>query len=160
MENHFQPDQLDEEILKRAREGSSDDALTALRSALIALGRHSFKSPYLFYLQECLEQVVSGVEPARAFGLEKSVKRGAPKKINDLEVMALDIYLRDHKGMAAEEAITAILAVLNIADRSTVQSLRRQYDSRYAGTRSRLMDQLSEDDLLSYLSPKVREKAV
>lgn len=158
MNNQFDQTEFDIEVIERARAGSAADARTALVSAVIALGRFGFYSPYLQYLQECLEQIISGVDPDRALGLKEPKKRGAPKKHNDCEVMAVDLYLRDHLGYASEEAISEILEKLEISDRSVVQKLRRIYDGRYSSQQEQLMEQLDKDDLLEWMTESVRKK--
>ena len=83
MKERFDPEEFDQKLLSRARAGDSSDARHALKSAVIALNRFSFNSPYLLYLQECLDQIISGVEPNRALGLEEqAVAKGISVSVN------------------------------------------------------------------------------
>ena len=158
MKEAFDPKELDEEILARARAGDPSDAKSALKSAVIALNRFSFTSPYLSYLQECLEHVISGVEPNRAFGLEKDIKKGAPRKWRGIEVMAVDIYLRKYLGYSSEKALEQALEMFGIGDKKTVRDFRKEYDNQWAKTHEPLMEQISKDDLLSNMSESTRKK--
>ncbi|MDA9006870.1 hypothetical protein N9J36_04555 [Litoricola sp.] len=157
MKEAFDPKELDEEILARARAGDPSDARHALKSAVIALNRFSFNSPYLLYLQECLEQIVSGVEPNRALGLEEDAKRGTPRKWNGIEVMAVDIYLRKYFSYSPEKALEQTVEIFGIADKRTVRDFRKEYDSGWAESAGPLMEQLSKDDLLDNMPESIRK---
>ena len=157
MKGAFDPKELDEEILTRARAGDLSDARHALKSAVIALNRFSFNSPYLLYLQECLEQIVSGVEPNRALGLEEDAKQGTPRKWNGIEVMAVDIYLRKYFSYAPEKALEQTVEIFGIADKRTVRDFRKEYDSGWAESAGPLMEQLSKDDLLDNMPKSIRK---
>jgi len=157
MKGAFDPKELDEEILARARAGDLSDARHALKSAVIALNRFSFNSPYLLYLQECLEQIVSGVEPNRALGLEEDAKQGTPRKWNGIEVMAVDIYLRKYFSYAPEKALEQTVEIFGIADKRTVRDFRKEYDSGWAESAGPLMEQLSKDDLLDNMPKSIRK---
>jgi len=158
MTESFDPKELDEEILARARAGNPSDAKSALKSAVIALNKFSFTSPYLAYLQECLEQIISGVEPDRALGLEKDIRRGAPRKWSGIEVMAVDIYLRKYLLYSPEKALEETLEIFGIGDQRTIRDFRKEYDSEWAECDEPLMEQLSQDDLLSNMSESTRKK--
>ena len=158
MEERFDPKEFDQKLLSRAKAGDSSDARHALKSAVIALNRFSCNSPYLLYLQECLEQVISGVEPNRAFGLEEDAKRGTPRKWNGIEVMAVDIYLRKFFGYPPEKALEQTLEIFGIADKRTIRDFRKEYDSEWAESSEPLMEQLSKDDLLANMSESIRKK--
>ena len=157
MNEAFDPKELDEEILARARAGDPSDARHALKSAVIALNRFSFNSPYLLYLQECLEQIVSGVEPNRALGLEEDAKQGTPRKWNGIEVMAVDIYLRKYFSYSPEKALEQTVEIFGIADKRTVRDFRKEYDSGWAESAGPLMEQLSKDDLLDNMPKSIRK---
>lgn len=157
MKEAFDPKELDEEILARARAGDPSDARHALKSAVIALNRFSFNSPYLLYLQECLEQIVSGVEPNRALGLEEDAKQGTPRKWNGIEVMAVDIYLRKYFSYSPEKALEQTVEIFGIADKRTVRDFRKEYDSGWAESAGPLMEQLSKDDLLDNMPKSIRK---
>ena len=157
MKGAFDPKELDEEILTRARAGDLSDARHALKSAVIALNRFSFNSPYLLYLQECLEQIVSGVEPNRALGLEEDAKQGTPRKWNGIEVMAVDIYLRKYFSYSPEKALEQTVEIFGIADKRTVRDFRKEYDSGWAESAGPLMEQLSKDDLLDNMPKSIRK---
>ena len=157
MNEAFDPKELDEEILARARAGDPSDARHALKIAVIALNRFSFNSPYLLYLQECLEQIVSGVEPNRALGLEEDAKQGTPRKWNGIEVMAVDIYLRKYFSYSPEKALEQTVEIFGIADKRTVRDFRKEYDSGWAESAGPLMEQLSKDDLLDNMPKSIRK---
>lgn len=158
MKDGFDPEEFDQKLLSRARAGDSSDARHALKRAVIALNRFSFNSPYLLYLQECLEQIISGIEPKRAFGLEEDAKRGTPRKWNGIEVMAVDIYLRKYFGYPPEKALEQTLEIFGIADKRTVRDVRKEYDSEWAESAEPLMEQLSKDDLLVNMPESLRKK--
>lgn len=158
MKEIFDPEEFDQKLLSRARAGDSSDARHALKSAVIALNRFSFNSPYLLYLQECLEQIISGVEPNRALGLEENAKRGTPRKWNGIEVMAVDIYLRKYSGYPREKALEQTMEIFGIADKGTIRGFRKEYDSEWAESSEPLMEQLSKDDLLANMSESIRKK--
>jgi hypothetical protein len=158
MKERFYPEEFDQKLLSRAREGNPSDARHALKSAIIALNRFSFNSPYLLYLQECLEQIVSGVEPNRALGLEEDAKRGTPRKWSGIEVMAVDIYLRKYLGYPPEKALEKTLEIFEIADKRTIRDFRKEYDSEWAESSEPLMEQLPKDDLLINISENIRKK--
>lgn len=158
MKDPYDPEGFDQKLLARARAGEPSDAKHALKSAVIALNRHSFSSPYLLYLQECLEQILSGVEPNRALGLEQDVKRGARRKWNGVEVMAVDIYLRKYRGNPPEKALEQTMEIFGIADKRTIRDFRKEYDSEWAESSEPLMENFSEDDLLINMSENIRKK--
>ena len=157
MKEIFDPEEFDQKLLGKARAGDPSDARHALKSAVIALNRFSFTSPYLFYLQECLEQILSGVEPNRALGLEEDIKQGTPRKWNGIEVMAVDIYLRKYLSYQPEQALEQTLEIFGIGDKRTVREFRKEYDSEWAESSDPLMEQLSKDDLLINMSKSTRK---
>ena len=55
---------------------------------------------------------------------------GRPRKYDDTEIAAVDLLLRDHCGLKAEEAIDWIAEEVG-ADRRYVQLRRKEYDARY-----------------------------
>ena len=99
-----------------------------------------------------------GVGIERSLGLEADPpKSGRPRKYAEIEVMAVDLLLRDHLGLRKEQAVEWITAEIG-ADRKFTRELRKEYDSRASKDVGRpLMDGLSRDDLL-YFSGSMREK--
>ena len=158
MKDEFKVSSLDQEILSRAKSGSTDDARTALVSAVIALNRVGHTSPYLLYLLECLQRILDGTDPGQVFNIVHQKSPGVKARASDEELMATDIYLRLYLGFRPERSVEKVLELFNLADRRKIQRLRKKYDGAYSDSEDQLMECQSSDDLLAEMSVSTKSK--
>ena len=119
----------------------------------------SFNTPLMDYLTESLRLFLDEQIPLdTALGVEATPNTGGrPRKYDDTEIAAVDLLLRDHCGLKAEEAIDWIAEEVG-ADRRYVQLRRKEYDARYNDfDAENLMESRPLDDLLD-LAGSLREK--
>ena len=121
--------EFEHELIARANRGDNEAGLEILRSLTHHIDTERFDSPLFPYLAEALFAFTQHCIPLeRALGLEdeSNSKGGAPRKYDDLELAAVDAYLRYHAEFRAEAAIAFIHANIG-ADRRQIQRLRKKY---------------------------------
>ena len=147
------------ELIIRANCGDHEAAREVLDEIATDLLVNRLRPQLAEYLGASLRLFLDGgVGIERSLGLEADPpKGGRPRKYAEIEVMAVDLLLRDHLGFRKEQAVEWIAAEIG-ADRKFTRGLRKEYDSRACkGVGRQLMDGLSRDDLL-YFSGSMREK--
>ena len=158
MNSDFDSAEFNRDILKRAKNGSIKDAQAALVSAVIALNQVSYASPYLLYLQDCLERIIDGHDPVQVLNVADKKPPGVKARASSQELMAVDIYLRRCLGFPPEKSNARVLELFNLADRRHIQRLRKEYDGEYSDFDVKLMETQSADDLLAEMSVSMRSK--
>ena len=147
------------DLVMRANSGDHEAAREVLYEIATDLLVNRLRPQLAEYLGASLRLFLDGgVGIERSLGLEADPpKGGRPRKYAEIEVMAVDLLLRDHLGFRKEQAVEWITAEIG-ADRKFTRELRKEYDSRASKDVGRLlMDGLSRDDLL-YFSGSMREK--
>lgn len=147
------------ELIIRANCGDHEAAREVLDEIATDLLVNRLRPQLAEYLGASLRLFLDGgVGIERSLGLEADPpKGGRPRKFEEIQIMAVDLLLRDHLGFRKEQAVEWIAAEIG-ADRKFTRGSRKEYDSRASKTAGRpLMDGLSRDDLL-YFSGKMREK--
>ena len=150
---------FEEDTIRRAERGDRDAALLALQMAVEKIEARIPDTPLLDYLAENLRLFLDEQIPIdTALGVEAVANRGGrPRQYDDTEVAAVDLLLRDHCGLKAEQAIDWIAKEIR-ADRRYVQLRRKEYDARYNDFGAEnLMESSTLDDLLD-LAGSLREK--
>ena len=141
---------FERETIRRAERGDREAALLALQMAVEKIEARLFDTPLLDYLAENLRLFLDEQIPIdTALGVEAMPNAGGrPRKYDDTEIAAVDLLLRDHCGLKAEEAIDWIAEEVG-ADRRYVQLRRKEYDARYNDfDAENLMESRPLDDLL------------